>query len=188
MSYSARLPILSAKVCQKFGGPTSLSPSRPSLRRAATSSEITQKPGAEIRRPPQLRQPRRTLERVLTEQKLRDQRSAPRKPAPSLSRSTTEPVLPRLKRECSEISASSIPLYNVALSKARRYSQREVDLGTVSQSNESKLKRTAQMEKELRDAIAALKRPNPRMAVKELVEDAEKRTAAGASLRSKSVC
>lgn len=187
MSYAARLPTLSAKVCQKFGGPKSLSPSRPSLRRAATSSEITQKPGAEIRRPPQFRQPRRTLERVLTEQKLRDQRSASRNLAPTLSRSTTEPDLPRLKRECSEISVSSIPLYNVALSKARRYSQREVDLGTVSQSNESKLKRKAQMEKELRGAIAALKRPNPRMAVKELLEDAEKRTA-GSSVRSKSVC
>lgn len=186
MSYAARLPTQSAKVCQKFGGPKSLSPSRPSLRRAATSSEIAQKPGAEIRRPPQLREPRRTLERVLTEQKLRDQRSASRNLAPTLSRSTTEPDLPRLKRECSEISVSSIPLYNVALSKAR-YSQREVDLGTVSQSNESKLKRKAQMEKELRGAIAALKRPNPRMAVKELVEDAEKRTA-GSSVRSKSVC
>lgn len=75
----------------------------------------------------------------------------------------------------------------MALSKARRYSQREVDLGTVSQSTDSKLKRNAQVERELRGAIAALKRPNPRMAVKELVEDAEKRTA-GSSARSKSVC
>lgn len=90
-----------------------------------------------------------------------------------------------MKKECSEISVSSIPLYNVALPKARWYSQREVDLGTVPQPNESKLKRKAQMEKELQGAIAALKRPNPRMAVKELVEDAEKR-AAGSSLRSKS--
>lgn len=132
-----------------------------------------------------MRQPHRTLERVLTEQRLRDQRSASRIPAPSLSRSTTEPVLPRMKREISEISVSSIPPYNVALTNARRYCQREVDLGTVSQSNESKLKKKAQMEKELQGAIAALKRPNPRMAVKELVEDAETR-AAGSSLRSKS--
>lgn len=43
------------------------------------------------------------------------------------------------------------------------------------------------MERELQGAIAALKRPNPRMAVKELVEDAEKRTA-GSILRSRSFC
>lgn len=67
---------------------------------------------------------------------------------------------------------SSIPINNV---KSRRYSQREVDLGSISQTKEAKLKKKASIEQELKGAIAALKRPNPRMAVKELVDAAERR-------------
>ena len=63
----------------------------------------------------------------------------------------------------------------------KRYSQREVDLHTTSQANEAKLKKKSRVEQELRGAIAALKKPNPRMAVKELVEDAERRAAASHS-------
>lgn len=59
----------------------------------------------------------------------------------------------------------------------KRYSQREVDLHAASQANESKLKQKAKVDQELQSAIAALKRPNPRMAVKELMEDAERRVA-----------
>ncbi len=117
----------------------------------------------------QARKPRRTLERVLT-----DERSASQRP-PSLSRSATEPTLPKLKREVSDVTLSSIPLNRVAMHK--RYSQREVDLNAASQATEAKLKKKAKVEQELHSAIAALKKPNPRMAVKELVEDAEKRVA-----------
>lgn len=60
----------------------------------------------------------------------------------------------------------------------KRYSQREVDLHATSRATEAKLKQKARVEQELQGAIAALKKPNPRMAVKELVEDAEKRAAA----------
>ncbi len=80
-----------------------------------------------------------------------------------------------MKREESDISLSSIPLNRVAIHK--RYSQREVDLNAASRATEAKLKRKAKVDQELQGAIAALKRPNPRMAVKELVEDAERRTA-----------
>ena len=59
----------------------------------------------------------------------------------------------------------------------KRYNQREVDLYTASHAAEAKLKKKVRVEQELQGAIAALKRPNPRMAVKELVEDAEKRAA-----------
>lgn len=79
---------------------------------------------------------------------------------------------------------SSIPISNAFISKSRRYSQREVDLGSISQVKEVKLKKKANVEQELKGAIAALKRPNPRMAVKEFVEAAEKR-AGISSLRSK---
>lgn len=176
-SYSARLSDISTALCQKLGGPKTPSPARPTVRKAATSSQVISNPGAAVHRQ-QMRRPRRTLERVLTEE-----RSTSRNP-PSLSRSATDSVLPRLKREVSEASMSSMPINNVSLSKSRRYSQREVDLGSISHAKEAKLKKKANVEQELKGAIAALKRPNPRMAVKELVEAAERR-AGVSSLRSK---
>ena len=121
---------------------------------------------------PGLRKPRRTLERVLTDEKTTSQRRAP-----GLSRSNTDSVLPGLKREVSDTSLTSIPLNRVALHQSKRYSQREVDLEAVTQAAEAKLRKKASVEQELQGAIAALKRPNPRMAVKELVEAAEKRVA-----------
>lgn len=173
-SYSARLPNVVSLLCQKFGGPKQASPNRPSLGKVP-STLASLKPGNSIRRERSQR-PRRTLERVLT-----DERCASQRPIPSLSRSATAPVLPRMKREESETSLSSIPLNRVAMHK--RFSQREVDLHAASHANDTKLKKKAKVDQELQNAIAALKKPNPRMAVKELVEDAEKRAV---GTRSKS--
>ena len=177
-SYGARLPELTTLLCKKLGGPKKPSPRRPPLAKSASSCASLKlgaslKPGASVQRQ-QLRKPRRTLERVLT-----DERSASQKPPPSLSRSVTAPVLPQVKREVSDTSLSSIPLNRVAMHK--RYSQREVDLYATSQAAEAKLKKKARVEQELQDAIAALKKPNPRMAVKELIEDAERRATASHS-------
>ncbi|MCJ1461553.1 hypothetical protein MMC07_000150 [Pseudocyphellaria aurata] len=166
--YSARLPDKSTVLCLKLGGPKPVSPARPMLRKAATSSQGIPNPGTAIHRQ-QMRRPRRTLERVLTEERL-----ASRNP-PSLSRSATDSALPRLKREVSEASMSSIPTSNVSISNSRRYSQREVDLSSISQAMEAKLKKKDSVEQELKGAIAALKKPNPRMAVKELVDAADRR-------------
>ena len=171
-SYGARLPELTTLLCQKLGGPKQTPPRRPPLAKSA-SSHASLKPGVSVQRQ-QTRKYRRTLERVLT-----DERFASQKPPPSLSRSATDPVLPQVKREVSDTSLSSIPLNRVAMHK--RYSQREVDFHTKSQATEAKLKQKARVEQELQGAIAALKRPNPRMAVKDLVEDAEKRAAASNS-------
>ena len=156
---------------QKLGGPKTPSPMRPPLAKAASSSQLRHKPGAAMQRPG-LRKPRRTLERVLTDEKTTSQRRAP-----GLSRSMTDSVLPGLKREVSDTSLTSIPVNRVALHQSKRYSQREVDLEAVTQAAEAKLRKKASVEQELQGAIAALKRPNPRMAVKELVEAAEKRVA-----------
>ena len=147
------------------------SPRRPILAKVATSHSWHKTGTTEQR--PQYRKPRRTLERVLTEE-----RSASQKPPPSLLRSATDPILPQLKREASDTSLSSIPLNRVAM---KRYSQREVDLHAASQTTEAKFKKKAKIDHELQSAIAALKKPNPRMAVKELVEDAEKRVAGSRS-------
>lgn len=130
---------------------------------------------------PQMRKPRKTLERVLT-----DEASAPQRPQPSLLRSDTDSMIPRLKRETSDISLAAIPLDRVGIQKSKRFSQREVDLSAVSQVTEAKLKKKASVEQELKGAIAALKRPNPRLAVKELMESAERRAAgSGSNARSK---
>lgn len=150
------------------------SPARPPLVKAATFDDL-RRPGTTLRR--QLMQKsRRTLERVLT-----DERIASRRPVPSLSRSATDSVLPGLKREDSAVSLHSIPATKLDVQNSRRYSQREVDLSAATQAYEARLKRKAKVEKELQGAIAALKKPNPRMAVKELVEAAERRAAASNS-------
>lgn len=114
-----------------------------------------------------------------------DEKSNSRRKSLSLSRSATEPNQPQLKREISDISLSSIPINKVCLSK--RYSQREVDLHFASQATEAKQKKRATIEQELQGAITALKKPNPRLAVKELVEAAEKRTS-GSRSRSMTPC
>lgn len=171
-SYGARLPELTTLLCQKLGGPKQPSPRRRPLTKSA-SSYASLKPGASVQRQ-LIRKPRRTLERVLT-----DERFAFQKQPPSLSRSATDPILPQVKREVSDTSLSSIPLNRIAMHK--RYSQREIDLHSRTQATEARLKKTAKVEQELQGAIAALKKPNPRMAVKELVEDAERRAAASHS-------
>ena len=172
LSYAARLPDLTVLLCEKLGGPKQPSPRRPILTKAATSHSGHKRVMTGQRL--QNRKPRRTLERVLTEE-----RSGSQKPPPSLLRSATDPILPQMKREASDTSLSSIPLNRVEMQK--RYSQREVDLHAASQATEAKLKKKAKIDHELQSAIAALKKPNPRMAVRELVEDAEKRVAGSCS-------
>ena len=156
-------------ICCKLGAALP-SPPRPKLQKSASSSRITTKPGVASQRP-QPKRPRKTLERVLT-----DERIAARRPQPMLSRSATDSALPSFKRELSEVSLSAVPAYRPTIQNSRRYSQREVDLTAVSQATEAKIQRKAAIEKELKGAIATLKRPNPRMAVKEFVDSADRRT------------
>ncbi|KAL9596809.1 MAG: hypothetical protein Q9179_004486 [Wetmoreana sp. 5 TL-2023] len=165
-------------VCKKLGGPLPHSPARPALKRAASSGLRPPKPGAAIKRA-QPRQTRRTLERVLTD----DMKS--QRPKSTLSRSATDSILPNLKREPSETALNALPAKKATLHESKRYSQREVDLTVISQAAEAKMRKKANVEEELRGAIAALKRPNPRMAVKEFVEAAERRAAGTKSRKSK---
>ena len=167
-------------LCHKLGGLKAASPMRLPMAKAASASRLPQKPGISVQAHPQ-RRPRRTLERVLTEEKGLQSRK------PSLSRSATDSALLGSKREASDTALSLVGLNRVTLQKTHRYSQREVDLKAVSQVTETKLQKKAAVERELQGAIAALKKPNPRMAVKELVEAAEKR-AAGSNSRSRDFC
>ena len=167
-SFAARLPEKTTALSQKLGGPKQASPNRPAMADATTGYEAPPKPGAHVQRHP-LPRPRRTLERVLTD----DKSALKRRSIPSLTRSVTEPALAQTKREVSETSLSSIPLNRVVMKK--RYSQREVDMQKASQLSEGKLKKKESVEAELQGAIAALKRPNARAAVKEYVEASELR-------------
>lgn len=103
---------------------------------------------------------------------LTDDKMTQRRRVASFSRSSTEPSLPRLKREASELSLSAVPSLD---SKPRRFSQREVDLRAVSQATENRIKKKARIESELQNAISVLKKPNARMAVKDLVDAADHR-------------
>ncbi|KAL8694358.1 MAG: hypothetical protein Q9218_000995 [Villophora microphyllina] len=168
--------VMPLTLCKKLGGPLPLSPTRPALKKTTSTIARPPKPGAAVKRPPP--QPRRTLERVLT-----DDRTS-RKRTPTLCRSATDSILPNLKREPSEVSLNAVPRSRSTLHKSKRYSQREVDLSATSQAAEAKMRKKANIEQELQGAIAALKKPNPRMAVKEFVEAAERRADGAKTKRS----
>ncbi|KAI9775625.1 MAG: hypothetical protein M1835_005747 [Candelina submexicana] len=108
-------------------------------------------------------------------------------PPPKLVRSATAPAVPGLKREETEKPLTTIPSQNSQIRpdsrggplKAKRFTQREVDLSAVLNANEAKLiQKKASVEEELKDAITALKRPNRGLAGREFVDSAEKRASA----------
>ena len=178
--YSSRLPDLSSTICKKLGAAMPPTPVRPPTRNPlhGLKSEGV-KPGAAIARPPPAKRARKTLERVLTDSQkpsLARSRSQSLSAPLSLHRSNSEVILPSVKREVSDQSLASIPLNRVpSIHVQKRYSQREVDLCSAAAVTEAKLKRKAAVEQELKGAIAAMKKPNARMAVKELVEASERR-------------
>ena len=182
-SYATRLPDIASSICHKLGAPSGPSPTRPKLTRVTTADRL-QPPPTTVAQRQSRQKPRKTLERVLT-----DDKSSSRRPPTTLVRSATDSVLPRIKRETSSVSLSAIPLEKSNMAVPKRYSQREVDLTAVSQATEAKSQKKVAMEQEvkgaLRGAIATLRKPNSRMAVKELVESAELR-AAGAGSKSRS--
>ncbi|KAI9844426.1 MAG: hypothetical protein M1837_005627 [Sclerophora amabilis] len=178
--YTARLPEKCAALHQKLGGHAS--PTGPVPLKSSTSSRIPQRPG-EITKRTMPRKPRKTLERVLTEE--RKERASSQRPSipPSLTRSVTAPAVPGIKRENSEISLSAVPerssqgkvANRTGIQNSRRFGQREVDLSAAAKANDALIKRKATVAEDLKNAITALKKPNRGLAVKELVEFSEKR-------------
>lgn len=57
----------------------------------------------------------------------------------------------------------------------KAFNQREVDLSAITKHNEAKLKKKVNVEKELQDAIATLKKPNRGMAVKPVADETDAR-------------
>lgn len=192
--FSARLPDRCDAINRKLGGPITKSASKPSIPKSASFSNTPTRPGAITKRPVLAKQ-RKTLQRVLTDDRQRRSISIGSNRAISLMRSATDPTIPGLKREASEApSLSSIPTVDFkslhanrgGVLNSKRFSQREVDMSTLAPDPNSKAKRQAAIEAELKDAISALKKPNRELAGKALAETAERRSAsAGHPRKSK---
>jgi len=109
-----------------------------------------------------------------------------RKP-PSLARSSTDTLLLQgIKRERTETpQINAFKDIRKPLSRSnsinqckRLLSQREVDMSAMTKFKGLKLKKIVAVEQELKDAIATLKKPNRSIAVKDYVDDADRRAAA----------
>lgn len=83
-----------------------------------------------------------------------------------------------IKREGSETPLTSIPTVSrPGILNTKRFSQREVDL-SIPKARVDKLMQKKKVDEELKTAISTLKRPNRGLAVKDLVDNAERRTLA----------
>ncbi|KAB5551193.1 DNA replication regulator SLD3-domain-containing protein [Coniochaeta sp. 2T2.1] len=176
--FSARLPDICDSINRKLGGPVIMPPPKPTQVKPASKPKV--KPGAPTKRPASRRDREKTLERVLSNERLR--RSVSRGPTSALAhmRSASATAIPGLKREASE------PLMGMMPPKREMSSLKDRSTNLFSRSSSSsslvtddqKAKKKAQVDAELMEAILALKRPNRAMVGKEIVEETEQRRAA----------
>ena len=181
--YISRVPQYANAVNKKLGGPTAPSPVKRKVS-SKTIKDTSRKPGEPaLRHPPPEKKPRQPLARVSTE--------TDRPPAkqhhrmPSLHRASTDSdvLLTHIKREATEsvppldsippAKAGSKPQRGPHASLMSSLSRREVDLSAMSAASEAKLKKKADVEEKLREAISTLKKPNRAAAVKEVAESAD---------------
>lgn len=180
--YASRLPEQCKSIKRKLGGPNLASPPRPTHHSKSSSRT---KPGTVAKRP-EPQKSRRTLQRVLTDEKAA---ASQRGRHPSLARSSTAPSLHEIKRESVE---PSLPPLNTSvrggIQVARRVDNREVDLNAVAKQHEAKIKKMnmlMEQKRELDAAINALRRPNRELIAREIAEQTEKRIAGTSSRKSK---
>lgn len=180
--YASRLPEQCKAIKKKLGGAAAeRSPSHPTPE-SKNSSKTRQTAEATDKRTQALKPPRRTLQRVLTdEQAAASQRTR----RPSLMRSSTTPALQEAKAESMEPSLPSLG-GNVrgGIQAARRVDKREVDLNAVAKQHETKIKKMGMLmeqKRELDAAISALRKPNRELVAGELADQAEKRTTTTSS-------
>ncbi|KAG5294756.1 SLD3 domain-containing protein [Histoplasma ohiense] len=180
--YAGRLPDQCKTINRKLGGLIAISPTRPAISRSKSGSSA--KPGASVKRSHNQKSQQRTLQRVLT-----DERMASKSRAPSLSRSNTTPSLDGLKRENSEPPLlSSISGARGGIQKPKRVDNREIDLDAVAKQHEVKLKRMnslLEQKKELDAAIDALRKPNRELVAKDFADTVEKRASMCNTRKSK---
>ncbi|KAI9735188.1 MAG: hypothetical protein M1834_001778 [Cirrosporium novae-zelandiae] len=186
--YASRLPDQCRTISQKLHPATESppKPKRPHLHRSATTAGIVARPGEPVTRHHRAAQQKRTLQRVLT-----DEKYALRQRSTSLARTTSD-VTALMKRESSEIPLSSVASFSrggIQTAAKRHHNNREVDLTAVSQAVEAKLKRRAAVESqktELENAINALKKPHRALVAKEFADTVEKRAGAPSHTSRKS--
>lgn len=190
--YVSRIPQHAAIVNKKLGGPSAPTPVK-------RKSAPTRKPGEPaVRRAPE-KKPRKPLARVGSE--TLDHQS---RPLPALHRSATDTdaLSSYIKREASEVPMDSIPAVNQSrkprqsLMHTLDSSRRQVDLNAMSQANDAKLQRKAEMQEKMQSAINMLRKPNRAAALAEIRDQTDesfaKATAAakgrsgGASHKGKS--
>lgn len=181
--YGARVPDQAYSASKKLGGPAAPTP----MKRRPTTAK---KPGeAAIRQVPE-KQPRKPLARVSTDTLNHSKR------VPTLQRSSTDSdaLKPLIKREPTETPLDAIPRLKQRTQQctqtARKrpslleqvsFSRREVDLSAMSQVSEAKVRKKAEVDARLREAITNIKKPNRQLATQELAKNADESFAKAVS-------
>ncbi|KAK4659643.1 hypothetical protein QC762_112090 [Podospora pseudocomata] len=169
--FAARLPELCDSINRKLGGPVAQSPPKKEFVKPAAVSKA--KPGAPAKRPAALKKDSdRSLQRALSNERMR--RSVSREPskAIALMRSASATAIPGLKREGSEpLLMGMVPRQDKSL--------KEKPTNVFPRGEDLRARKKAQVDAELKDAISALKKPNRALAVKEFADAVDKRASAG---------
>ncbi|KAJ5589007.1 hypothetical protein N7537_011685 [Penicillium hordei] len=182
--YAARLPDKCKLITRKFGVSGGISPAAKKTQSSGTSHRA--EPGAEVKRQQPVQKPRRTLQRVLTD----DKAAASHARHPGLTRSNTAPSQHNSKRDIEPLLPTVLSgSVRGGIQKAKRTENREVDLNAVARQHEAKLRKVqmlANQKKELDAAIHALRKPNRELVSKDLADDASKRVISGGGSSRKS--
>nr|POE50145.1 hypothetical protein CFP56_71608 [Quercus suber] len=174
--FVSRIPKIAVMVNKKLGGPSAPTPAKHKL-------VHSRKPGEPASRPHIERPVRKPLARVAT-----DTIGLAPKRVPMLHRSTTDiDTMPFIKREPGQDESFSsntsarprqpAPRRRADLARSISISGREVDFSAMSQANEIKLRKKADLKerlrKEAKEAIDAIRKPNRQLAVKEYAEETD---------------
>ena len=177
--YASRLPDKCKLITRKFGVSSSTNSAalkQPQVKKAPRESTAKRQQQQEQQK--QAQKPRRTLQRVLT-----DEQSASQGRHPSLKRHKTAPSKPDGMRDSMEPLLPAVSA-NVrgGIQKAKRVENREVDLNAAARQHETKLRKVqllVDQKKELDAAIHTLRRPNRELVAKDIADDADKRSTSG---------
>ncbi|KAJ5677861.1 DNA replication regulator Sld3 [Penicillium maclennaniae] len=180
--YAARLPDKCKLITRKFGVSGGISPA---TKRTQSSKKDRLEPGAKVKRQAPVQKPRRSLQRVLTDEKTA---AAAQNRHPSLHRSNTAPSKHDNKHDFMEPLLPTVFGGSVrgGIQQAKRVDNREVDLNAVARQHESKLRKVQMLvdqKKELDAAIHALRKPNRELVSNEIADESVKRSTGGGSSR-----
>ncbi|KAJ5152077.1 DNA replication regulator Sld3 [Penicillium capsulatum] len=179
--YASRLPDKCKLITRKFGVSGGISPAA----KKSQSSGKRPEPGSEIKRQQPAPKSRRSLHRVLTDEKTA---AASQSRHPTLHRSNTAPSKQETNRDSMEPLLPMLVSGNVrgGIQQAKRAENREVDLNAVARQHESKLRKVQMLvdqKKELDAAIHTLRKPNRELVAQDIAEDVAKRVTTGGSSR-----